>query len=257
MSEDWRVKGRADEEVRRIANRTKADYKVTRIRPVNILRCLQRESVETLYGRKKLIFSVVDDEELGIADAKTEFSGDAVTITCKRTVQEGALFGAPRDRMTLAHELGHAVMHSGAPKYRYSGASGTTSLSEATPYESAEHQAKVFASAFLIHDEDAIKMADAQEIAEEFGVSLQAALICFERLKKKAERARSAERIMKMSQELKAKLLGNSKPQKCEYLADICTACHQQTLVPRDNNQVSCDTCGFKGHRFQDGDQGA
>jgi IrrE N-terminal-like domain len=257
MSDDWRVKWRDDNEVRRIANQAKVDCAVNRIRPVNILRCLQRASVQTLYGRKNLVFIVVDDHELGTIDAKTEFSNDTVTITCKRSVEEGALFGVPRDRMTLAHELGHGVMHSGSPKYRHSGATGTTSLSKVAAYESAEHQAKVFASAFLIHDEDAAAMSSAEEIAEQFGVSLQAATICFDRLAKKAERARSAERVMKMNKEVKAALLGSPKPKRPSYLDDICLVCGQQTLVPRAGSKVSCDTCRFDGDRYQDGDRAA
>jgi IrrE N-terminal-like domain len=251
MSEDRRVKGRSDEEVRRHAKNAKLDYRVDRIRPVNVLRVLRSGSVQTLYGRKKLFFKIVDDELLGSSDAKTESSKESVTITCKRSVERDAELGVGRPRMTLAHELGHAVMHSGEPNFRHAGAQGKTALSEATPYVSAEHQAKVFASAFLIHDEDAAGMA-AEEIAIEFGVSLEAAKICFDRLLEKAERARSVERVLKMNEEVKAVLLG-----KKTYLEDICTVCHQPTLLLEGNGQVSCDTCGFRGNRYQDGDRAA
>ena len=251
MSEDRRVKGRSDDEVRRHAKNTKLDYRVDRIRPVNILRVLRSGSVQTLFGRKKLVFKVVDDLLLGKIDAKTESSKDTVTITCKRRVERDAALGVGRPRMTLTHELGHAVMHSGEPDFRHAGAQGKTALSETTPYVSAEHQAKVFASAFLIHDEDAVGMT-AEEIAIEFGVSLEAAKICFDRLLKKAERARSVERVLKMNEEVKATLLG-----KKSYLEDICTVCHRATLLLQGNGQVSCDTCGFRGNRYQDGDRAA
>jgi hypothetical protein len=257
MQEDSRVRGRSNEEVRGIANRAKSAYGVDRIRPVNILRCLQRGSVETLYGRKSLLLVVLGDEELGAVDAKTEFVGGTVTITCKRSVEQGAFFCVHRDRMTLAHELGHAIMHSGEPKYRYAGASGTTPLSETKAYESAEHQAKEFGSAFLIHDIDAAKMNSAEEIAEEFVVSLEAATICFKRLARKAERARSAARVMKIAEELKATLLGSPKPRQSSYLDVECLGCNQKTLLPNGPNNVSCDTCGFRGPRYQDGDEAA
>ncbi len=84
MSIDKRVPARSDVEVRRIAERTKAEFGVSRRRPVNILRCLEFGSVLTLYGRKKLVFLVVEDLELEGADAKTEFSKGMVTsiIAC-------------------------------------------------------------------------------------------------------------------------------------------------------------------------------
>lgn len=253
MSDDRRVKGRSDEEVRRHAKNAKLDYRVDRVRPVNILRVLRSRSVLTLYGRKKLFLKVVDDEALGKVDAKTETSKDTVTITCKRSVERDAELGVGRSRMTLTHELGHAVMHSGDPDYRHAGAQGKTALSEEAPYVSAEHQAKVFASTFLIHDEDAVGMT-VEEISIEFGVSLKAARICFDRLQKKAERRRSVERVLRMAEEAKA-ALQNSKPVR-QYLDDLCTVCHQRTLVP-NGPKVSCDTCGFKGDRYQDGDKAA
>jgi hypothetical protein len=255
MSEDRRVRGRSDEEVRRHAKNTKLDYRVDRVRPVNILRVLRSGSVLTMYGRKKLVLKVVEDELLGKVDAKTEPSKDTVIITCKRSVERDAELGVGRPRMTLAHELAHAVMHSGEPNYRHAGAQGKTALSEGTPYISAEHQAKVFASAFLIHDEDAAGMS-AEEISIQFGVSLEAAQICFERLQRKAERARSAERVLKMAEEVKAALSKNRQPRRQAYLEDVCTVCHQQTLVA-NGLKVSCETCGFNGDRFQDGDKAA
>jgi hypothetical protein len=255
MSDDRRAKGRSDEEVRRHAQNSKVDHRVDRTYPVNILRILRSGSVQTLYGRKNLIFKIVGDEELGTVDAKTEFAADTITITCKRSVEGRAAVGVGRDRMTLAHELGHAVMHSGDAAFRHAGATGTTSISARNAYESAEHQAKVFAAAFLIHDAEAAGWT-AKEISEQFVVSLEAAELCFERLLKKAERARSAERVLKMSEEVKAALLGSSGRHGSKYLGEICTVCKQQTLIPRgDGNKVSCDTCGFQGDRFQDGDK--
>ena len=204
MSEDRRVKARSDEEVRRHAKKAKLDCRVDRVRPVNILGVLRSVSVQTLHGRKELVFNVIDDEALGNIDAKTEASKNVVTITCKRSVERDAEFGVGRARMTLAHELGHAIMHSGEPNFRLAGAQGKTALSQDAAYVSAEHQAKVFACAFLVHDEDATGMS-AEGISVEFGISLEAAQICFDRLQKKAERARSAERVLKIAEETKAR----------------------------------------------------
>jgi IrrE N-terminal-like domain len=160
-------------------NAQRPSFGISRRRPVNILRCLESGSVLTLYGRKKLIFLVVDDSELA-ADAKTEFSKGLVTITCRRTVRHQAAMGVGRDRMTLAHELGHGVLRHSVPLFRLVGAAGATDLAQEGAHTSAEHQAKVFAAAFLIHDEDAAKMGSAEEISEQFGVSLEAAKVCFD-----------------------------------------------------------------------------
>jgi hypothetical protein len=253
VSVDKRVPGRSDEEIRRIADRTKTDFGASRLRPVNILRHLESGSVLTVYGRKKLVFLVVDDEELGAVDAKTESSKGTVTITCKRSVRNRAEMGVGRDRMTLAHELGHAVLHHGTPMFRLFGAAGTTNLAQESAYTSAEHQAKVFAAAFLIHDEDAAKMSDAHEISVEFGVSLQAAEVCFDRLVRKAERQRAAARVRKIADDAITKISGKPAEQNM-YLEAPCGSCHMATLIPIGTTKVLCDTCGFVGDRFQDGD---
>jgi hypothetical protein len=80
MSADKRVPARSDAEIRRIAERTKGG-----IRRSAASSCQHSASgsVLTIYGRKKLIFKVVEDAELDV-DAKTEFAKGVVTITCKR-----------------------------------------------------------------------------------------------------------------------------------------------------------------------------
>ncbi len=255
MSIDKRVPARSDVEVRRIAERTKAEFGVSRRRPVNILRCLESGSVLTLYGRKKLAFLVVEDSELENVDAKTEFSKGAVTITCRRSVRERAMMGVGRDRMTLAHELAHAVLHHSIPLFRLVGAAGVTDLAQEGAHTSAEHQAKVFAAAFLIHDEDAAQMSNAQQISEQFGISLQAAKVCFERLRRQAERQQSAERVRKSADETIAILKGKPTEQSQKtYLNDPCIRCHANALIPL-GVKVLCDNCGFVGDRFQDGDE--
>jgi hypothetical protein len=251
MSVDKRAPARSDAEIRRIAERTKAEFGVPRDRPVDILRYLESGTVLTIYGRKKLIFNVVDDTGLGAVDAKTEFAKGVVTITCKRSVRDRAKMGVGRDRMTLAHELAHGVLHHSVPMFRIVGASGIAALAREGAHTSAEHQAKVFAAAFLIHDEDAAKMASAEEISEEFCVSLQAAQICFDRLKRGAERQKSGERVRKIADEAIA-ILKETKPQ--QYLDYPCTGCGLPKLIQL-GTKVRCQNCGFFGERFQDGDK--
>ena len=83
-------------------------------------------------------------------------------------------------------------------------------------------------------------MLNPQEISEEFGVSLQAAQICFDRLIRKAERQRSSERVRKNLDELIVLL--RRKPQaQLTYLADPC-CCGMRTFRAIDANKVKCDS---------------
>jgi Zn-dependent peptidase ImmA (M78 family) len=194
---------------------------------------------------------------MGNKDGKTEFTRDTVIVSVKKSVHEKATFGDGRARMTLAHELAHGVMHHGLVSYRSSGATGSTDLSKINASESAEHQAKVFASAFLIDDKIAAALHNPKEIATEFLVSLEAAEICFDRLFAESERAESAKRVQKMNEEFKAAVRSpKTQPtiaRPC-YLNENCTNCSQQKLIPIGSKYL-CDNCGWVSDQFQDGDR--
>jgi hypothetical protein len=253
MSEDYRVNRRSDHQVRDRVLRTKIEYKVDGRFPVNIIRCVETGWVQTEFGKKTLSLKIVDDAELG-AEGRTEYSPAGVTITVAKSVYQRAKMGDGRSRMTLAHELGHAVLHFGEAKYRRADASGTTVLSRINASESAEHQAKVFASAFLIDDKFAAEFGSAEEISVQFGVSLTAAEICLERLFYQAEHAVAAERVQQMSLEAKAALLGKPEMIAPTYADGLCISCRNATLIPI-GSKVLCDTCGFIGDQLQDRDQ--
>jgi hypothetical protein len=193
MSDDYLVPKRKNKEIRAEALSAKKFYETEKRRPVNIIRCLQSGKILTRRGRKQLIYKVVDDELMEGRDGKTEYTAEAVVISVKRSVHQKAVWGDGRARMTLAHELGHGVMHHGPALFRNANATGTTDLSQTRASESAEHQAKVFASAFLIEDEVASRLSSPEDLSAEFVVSLDAAEICFERLVEEAEHAQQRE----------------------------------------------------------------
>ncbi len=241
MSEDRRVPPLADKEIRGSARATLHAYGASNRRPVNIIRCQESGWIPTKMGRRKLIYRVVNDEKMGNVDGRTEFEGDTVVITAKRSVHEKAKWGDGRSRMTLAHELAHGVLHYGAPMFRSADAVGTTELSRTSAAESAEHQAKVFASAFLIDDTVASTLPSPEDISTEFVVSLEAAKICFERLTEDAERARSAERVRQINATFQASM---RKPtHQFNYTGDFCTNCGSATLIPV-GIKLLCHTCG-------------
>jgi hypothetical protein len=247
MSIDYRVPKRSDKEIRQEAIATRREYKTEHRRPVNIIRCLQSGWIPTRRGRKELVYEIIDDEQMGCDDGKTEFLENKVIIFVKRSVHQKALWGDGRARMTLAHELAHGVMHYGAPMFRGTGAVGTTELSRTNAAESAEHQAKVFASAFLIDDVVAAAFSSPEEISTEFVVSWDAAVICFDRLAEEAEHAQSAERVRVSNEEFKARMrqaMGRQHSQnEFHYTGDFCDVCGNATLIPM-GVKLLCHTCG-------------
>lgn len=185
-------------------------------------------------------------------DARTEYINGVVVVTVRQSAYLLAKCGDGRSRMTLAHELGHAVMHPGAPKHRQVGAAGTIDLSRVKPYESAEHQAKVFASAFLINDDLAINFYNTDRISEEFGVSFEAAEIYCEQRDKRAEREESARRVRALNAQFQAST--PIPPRDGRYSSDACTVCGEATLVPM-GAKYWCDTCQKVRDPFADGDR--
>jgi Zn-dependent peptidase ImmA (M78 family) len=246
MSDDYLVPKRKNKEIRAEALSAKKFYGTERRRPINNIRCLQSGEILTRRGRKKLIYEILNDELMGGHDGKTEKTADSVIISVKHSVHQKALWGDGRSRMTLAHELGHGIMHYGVTLFRTSAAAGTTELSQSSPSESAEHQAKVFASAFLIDDEVAATLSSPEEISTEFVVSMEAAEICFERLAEEAEHIRSAERVRLSNEDFQNKMreaLTKRSKQELQYTGDFCTNCGNATLIPM-GIRLLCHTCG-------------
>jgi uncharacterized protein DUF955 len=246
--DDRKVTRRFNDDCRRLARNTKIYYGIGRTWPVNIRRVLRSEKILTVRGEKPLIFRVVTDEVLGSKDAKTEVVEGVIIITAKQSVDALASWGDGRARMTMAHELGHGVMHAeeGAIDHRATGASGTTSIAKTGASESAEHQAKVFAAAFLIDDTRAAELATPMDIALEFLISVSAAEICYERLQAQIERSAAAARVMEENRKFQA-LINNSQ-EKYRHLQAPCPACRRQTLLPL-GTKVGCDGdgCGYIG----------
>jgi hypothetical protein len=135
---------------------------------IDILDCLKRGTIWTVNGPRKLNFLVRSDDEMGRSDASTISSKDVVTIAVKESVRCANFVGVGRARNTLAHELGHGVMHEGPPMHRRSDVNVSPTWLQ--PFESAEHQARVFAPAFLINDTVANTLESAEELSITFGL---------------------------------------------------------------------------------------
>ncbi|MGP0058652.1 MAG: ImmA/IrrE family metallo-endopeptidase [Beijerinckiaceae bacterium] len=251
MADDYKVKGRSDLEIRQLAKRTREFCGVAKDRRVDMIACLEREKIWTVKGIKRLHFEVRPDTEMGTADGMTSHSEGIVTIAVKQSVRDAAYMGDGRARNTLAHELGHLVMHDGAEMPRL--ATGNITPKWLKPFESAEHHVKVFAPAFLINDAIAETLSGAEEISIEFGISYESAKIYFKELTAFRGRERTAEKMRRLAEEFRESIAPRSR--KLHFLNEACPVCGNRTLFPVDA-KFMCQHCDTVFDRFQDGDPG-
>jgi hypothetical protein len=268
MANDYLVKERSNDECRDLAKKARKWFGHGDARYLDVCECLTKGEIWTVFGVRRLVLKIKPDEEMGEDDAVTTYADGVLTTTAKRSCWDRAQRKHGRSRQTLAHELGHAVqghaeMRTDAPMARRQGAAGkyispkdrraTYKSAEGLPAsKSAEHQAKVFAPAFLINDEIAETLSSANEISLAFGISLESAKIYFDQLVKRRNRKKSAERIRK-SADAAIAILKSAASFRPEYLRDPCI-CGMRTLR-WEGTKVRCDSCGFFGDCFQDGDK--
>lgn len=89
----------------------------------------------------------------------------------RETVYDNACAGKGRDRMTIAHEFGHLLLHTD----QYPVWGRQMSRGNILPFESSEWQAKAFAAELLL-PADQISVTDvAEDLAVKYGVSVEAA----------------------------------------------------------------------------------
>jgi hypothetical protein len=252
MSTDYRVKGRSNSECRELAKKLRSFYSANHTR-VDVIACLRSRFIWTERGIQELNFQVRPDVEMGADDAVTSYGKGIVTIAVKQSVYDNAFVGDGRARHTLAHELGHGVMHSGVQVQmsRRAGAAGNLIPKWLKPFESAEHQAKVFAAAFLIDDTIASTLEGPEEIAIQFGVSLDSARIYFNEIIESRNREKSAVNIRRLADEYLA--LTTPPLDKPRYIDELCPSCGKATVFPI-GIKFMCDTCHTVVDRFQDGD---
>lgn len=249
MFDDYIVDQRSDAQIRSIAKRARSSFAVVTEDRVDLLACLKKISINTEYGDKALKFERRADSEMPAAEGMTIFSPREVTIVLPERTISALKFGQGRARNTVAHEIGHAVMHQGPPLHR--GAVSKEKFKWLPPYRSAEHQAKVFASAFLVDDGIALKLADEIEIAIRFGISEESAQIYLNELRKPERRKLVAYQFRDFSQTLGAN--DSRADGTIHFLLEACPNCGERTLFPV-GTKFMCKSCDGVFDRFQDGD---
>ena len=114
-------------------------------------------------------YEIVEDKELP-SQCHAETDVDAKCIRIRQSVYDGAYKGNGRDRMTIAHEIGHyllLVVHS-LKLHREFGEESVKA------FQDPEWQAKCFAGELMVPSH-LVKDLTAQQVAQSCGVSQQAA----------------------------------------------------------------------------------
>lgn len=126
------------------------------------------EIMPLLFEENGLYTEIVEDDELP-PSVHAEYSYDKNCIQVKRFVYDGACDNSGRDRMTIAHEIGHYLL------IRESGVGLFRSFSDNVPtYQDPEWQAKCFAGELLI-PAGLVKGMSVGDIAKKCCVSWDAA----------------------------------------------------------------------------------
>ena len=120
-------------------------------------------------------YEIGDKSEMGDNHGETLLKKRIIRI--REDVYEGAIYGLGRDRFTIAHEIGHLLLHTkGDIKLARSG-------NKVKPYESPEWQANCFASELLMPERLISKDDTIQSIMERFQVTQTAARVRLEKLR--------------------------------------------------------------------------
>lgn len=139
--------------------------------------------IELLAAREAIGFESVESLGSSIEGETTlEYSPSGKSrpvIRLPEYVYDSACLGDGRARFTIAHELGHAILHGNSLR---SLNRDTEKAGEHKHYEDSEWQAHTFASELLM-DSRYIKKGDTiADVSERFGTSLEASRIRLEKL---------------------------------------------------------------------------
>jgi hypothetical protein len=257
MSDDYKVDGLSDAEIRAFGKRARKHLKIAETDFVEVLDLESAVEIWTVLGPKPFRLEVVSDSDLPDDSGLTAYDGSRILVQIPRRIRHDAHLGHGYARFTIAHELGHATLHlkkllqgASMPRRR----AGNVKLDWIPRFQSAERQAMVFAAAFLINDNTARMLTSADEIAVQFGLSLEAGRIYFEQMLEEVHRAESAERVSRIAAEFKVAVAEktSNKP-TIAFLKDPCSSCGQPKLFPV-GHKFMCQACNTVSDGFQDGD---
>lgn len=121
-------------------------------------------------------FGVLPIDEMGESVHGSTFPSERL-IYLREDVYLGAVAGRGRDRMTLAHEIGHLFLHN-------TGMHREMPSAQIRRYEDSEWQANCFGGELLVPDWFVQRAGNPGEIADKCQVSMDAALFAWRTLRK-------------------------------------------------------------------------
>ncbi|MBO0213020.1 ImmA/IrrE family metallo-endopeptidase [Vibrio sp. Vb2880] len=131
--------------------------------------------------------SIFDDEETFLGDEEARAYPDSDFIAIREDVYDKACGGCGHSRFTIAHELGHIVMHKGVVASFARGG-------EHQIFEDSEWQADVFASEFLADSRLIdLDIDTPATVSERFGVTEEAAIVKLSKLRSIKEKREAEE----------------------------------------------------------------
>lgn len=196
--EDYRVKGKSNEDLEKIAQLWRRAFQDAGLSHLNVYDALCRVGAifEDVKGLELIVKS---DAEMGEREAYA--TSPPPRIFVKKAVPELVRRNDPRAQFTLLHEFAHILLHPGdQPKARI--ARGNITPGYIQPANSAEHQANYFAAAFQMPRNELFGLQSADEIQQKFGVSRRAAEIRFAQVIEPTVRRELPESVVRLKREL-------------------------------------------------------
>jgi Zn-dependent peptidase ImmA (M78 family) len=177
--EDYIVKRRSREEIEAVAEALTRRHGILGppVRIVEVLRVEMRSETSLLGGWRLVELSL---SEMPHDEGRADFAQKRLEF--RQGTLGNAERGSHRDKMTVAHEMGHVLLDHKDGGILHRVQQGNKKLGFGRQEESAEWQAQYFASAFLMPRDVVKRCSNATEVSLQCRVSLQAAQIRFDEI---------------------------------------------------------------------------
>lgn len=160
-----RVKPRSKKEIRGLSNAFRTQFaKVDLHDKLDLLKVL--EIILPKVSNYKFEFEVHSQNVMG--DAEAAMSPDAMRMYIREDVYDHLHQNNARARFTVAHEIGHFILHDGVALARYNDGKHKV-------YEDSEWQANFFAAELLAPYSACETINDIPSLVDRFGISYECA----------------------------------------------------------------------------------